>query len=363
MNCDAKQQAANRLLDFYDRHGRTLPWRQERDLYRIWVSEIMLQQTGVTTVIPYYQRFITHFKTVQALAQAERSEVLHLWQGLGYYQRGRNLHGAAIEIVRNHGGVCPEQIQQWLALPGIGPSTAAAILAIGRNQPHTILDGNVKRVLSRRVALQEPVDSTAGKKKLWQIARSLTSVRRPGDYAQAIMDLGAMVCRQKNPSCDRCPWQGECQAHQLGQESCFPVKAAKAKPKKPHLYQTTVLIRHADGRQLLRRRPERGLLAGLWEPLSTDPYPNPPTQPSTQSVFDLLTQWGIEGKEIQYVGQIDHSFTHFHLTAHTFQAVCKQEAADKSQKNNHRWLNAEEIETRPRSTLHKKIMALAGQTV
>jgi A/G-specific adenine glycosylase len=356
----AAKKSAKRLLAYYDREGRTLPWRGESDLYRIWVSEIMLQQTGVVTVIPYYERFIQRFKNPQELAQADLSQVLHLWQGLGYYQRARNLHKAAIQICREYQGVLPEKIEQWQALPGIGPSTAAAILAIGRDQPHAILDGNVKRVLSRRMALSEPVESTASKKILWKMATLLTPSHRPGDYAQAIMDLGATLCSRSKPNCFPCPWQRECLAHEQGQEQNYPVKKTTGKKAKPHLYQLSTLLIKPDGSQLLGKRPEKGLLGGLWEPLSSHPASDYLKAPSKKKLSALLIEWGITAEKIQYLGAVNHTFTHFHLTAYTYQARYQRGNPTQWSRENYGWMPSEEIHQLPRSTLHKKIMALAS---
>ncbi|MBF0186932.1 MAG: A/G-specific adenine glycosylase, partial [Magnetococcales bacterium] len=215
---------ARQLLDHYDRHGRDLPWRGISDLYAIWISEIMLQQTGVSVVIPYYTRFLERFPTVTSLADASLDAVLSLWQGLGYYRRARHLHTAARLIQTKHGGEFPEEVDQVTALPGVGPSTAHAILAIGREQRLPILDGNVKRVLSRLLAWPHPMGVSRHEKPLWTIADLLTPEQRPGDYAQAIMDLGATLCRRSRPQCERCPWSGACRAFACQSVESFPVK-------------------------------------------------------------------------------------------------------------------------------------------
>ncbi|MBF0455731.1 MAG: A/G-specific adenine glycosylase [Magnetococcales bacterium] len=354
------QQLAEALLAYYDRQGRSLPWRGEGDLYRIWVSEIMLQQTGVKTVIPYYGRFLERFPSVSALASADLADVLHLWQGLGYYRRARNLHAAALLIRHEQGGQLPQRLEQWQALPGIGPSTAAAILAIGCNQPHAILDGNVKRVLSRYIALREPVESGAGKKILWQMARRLTPSQRPGDYAQAIMDLGATLCTRTKPDCPRCPWQSGCRACQLGEQAQFPVKKGRKKAK-PHQFQIATLIQDKEGRLLVCLRPETGLLAGLWEPpgQQLDPTTKPP---SLDQVSKQLKAWGISGEKSEFAGVINHTFTHFHLTVYTYRVAYQGGCLTGYKAQEYGWLTEDEIQQLPRSTLHKKIMALGWES-
>ncbi|MEO5363291.1 MAG: A/G-specific adenine glycosylase [Magnetococcus sp. DMHC-8] len=348
---------ACRLLAFYDREGRVLPWRGERDLYRLWVSEIMLQQTGVTTVLAYYPRFLERFPDVQSLAQATEEEVLILWQGLGYYQRARHLHQAARQVVTGPAGRLPEDEQGWLALPGIGASTAAAILAIGRDQPLAILDGNVKRVLARLLALPEPLSSRIAQERLWRMARGLTPVRRPGDYAQAIMDLGATVCTRARPACHRCPWQDHCQAHHLGRATDFPV--ATRRPVRPRRRQLTVLIGNAADQWLFCRRPGRGLLAGLWEPptfalTAEDPWPL-----TAMSVAQKLSRHFNRTTTLPVpLDPVEHDFTHFHLTLYPFVCHWHGEGGPDWEGCNHsRWVAPGAWHSLPCATLHRKVLA------
>ncbi|MEW5856261.1 MAG: A/G-specific adenine glycosylase, partial [Cyanobacteriota bacterium] len=198
------------LLAWYSQNGRDLPWRHHPDPYAIWVSEIMLQQTQVKTVIPYYQRWLAQFPTIATLAAADLQQVLKAWQGLGYYARGRNLHKASQEIIQRHNGIFPTHLSHVLALSGIGRTTAGGILSAAFNQPVAILDGNVKRVLARLVAL--PVPPTKATKSLWQLSESLLDPQQPRDFNQALMDLGATVCTPHNPTCNRCPWMSHCRA-------------------------------------------------------------------------------------------------------------------------------------------------------
>jgi A/G-specific adenine glycosylase len=252
-----------RLLAWYDRHGRKdLPWQRSRDPYRIWVSEIMLQQTQVRTVIPYYERFLKRFPDVETLARARLDSVLHHWTGLGYYARARNLKQAAETIVCAHGGRFPRDIESVAALPGIGRSTAGAILAFAFDQRHPILDGNVKRVLARLHAIDAPVTQRDAGKLLWTLAEAYTPTARVADYTQAIMDLGATLCRPRTPECVRCPLASGCRACLTGHPENFPVRSArKTLPVKAT---TMLMIRDARGRVLLVQRPPSGLWGGLW---------------------------------------------------------------------------------------------------
>ncbi|MGB5332788.1 MAG: A/G-specific adenine glycosylase [Woeseiaceae bacterium] len=253
---------SDRLLAWFDTHGRKdLPWQQGSDAYRIWVSEIMLQQTQVLTVIPYFERFIESFPTVTALADADLDEVLHHWSGLGYYARARNLHRAARTIRDDHGGAFPTDIDDVIALPGIGRSTAGAILSLALDQRHPILDGNVKRVLARHAAVDGWVGKTAVTRKLWQLAESHTPGRRSAAYTQAIMDLGATLCTRSSPACSRCPVQVDCAAHASATVDDYPGR--KPKKEKP-LRQTTMLMARHSERVYLERRPEAGIWGGLW---------------------------------------------------------------------------------------------------
>ena len=253
---------SDRLLAWFDEHGRKdLPWQQSRDPYAIWVSEIMLQQTQVQTVIPYFKRFMHSFATVEALASAAQDDVLHHWSGLGYYARARNLHRAAKMIVSEHGGVFPADIDAVTELPGIGRSTAGAILSLAHDQRHPILDGNVKRVLARHATVDGWPGKTAVLRELWALADKLTPHERVAAYTQAIMDLGATLCTRSNAACARCPVVSDCGAYATDTVAQYPGrKPKKAKP----LRKTTMLIARTEGRVYLERRPEAGIWGGLW---------------------------------------------------------------------------------------------------
>ncbi len=303
-------EAAPRLLAWYDRHRRRLPWRalpgERPDPYRVWLSEIMLQQTTVATVGPYYERFTARWPTVADLAAAERDALLAEWAGLGYYARARNLHACARAVVERHGGAFPDSEAELLALPGIGAYTAAAIAAIAFDRPATPLDGNIERVVARLFAVTEPLPGA--KKELKRLAATLTPAARPGDYAQAAMDLGATVCLPARPKCLLCPLEGLCRARALGIAERLPAKAPK--PEKPIRRGVAFLARRADGRVLLRRRADKGLLGGMTE------VPSSRWKPLAEGALgeaEALAQAPLPAAWDEVPGVVRHTFTHFHL--------------------------------------------------
>ena len=297
---------AGPLLRWYDRHRRRLPWRAEpgerADPYRVWLSEIMLQQTTVATVGGYFDRFVARWPTVSDLAAAEIDEVLHAWQGLGYYARARNLHKCAQAVAGDHGGRFPETEEELRTLPGIGPYTAAAIAAIAFDAPATPVDGNIERVTARLFRIASPLP--AGKADIAAAARTLTPRKRPGDFAQAMMDLGAMVCTPKAPKCALCPWADVCLAQAAGDAEDYPRRAPKK--AKPTRYGTVFWIEDEKGRVLLRRRPDKGLLGGLMEFPSTDWRETP------WGIGAALMQAPMDAVWLE-AGEVRHTFTHFHL--------------------------------------------------
>lgn len=252
-----------RVLNWFDVAGRkNLPWQYNPTPYRVWVSEIMLQQTQVTTVIPYYERFMARFETLEALASAPIDDVLSHWSGLGYYARARNLHRCAQIVTSEHRGELPDSVDELQALPGIGRSTAAAILSLSRGQVQPILDGNVKRVLARHQAIAGWPGQSAVLKKLWAVSESVTPSERCGPFNQAMMDLGATVCTRSKPQCSACPVADDCQGLATGNPAQFPGK----KPKKDKPVKSTVmlLVKNEAGETLLEKRPPTGIWGGLW---------------------------------------------------------------------------------------------------
>ena len=295
------------LLAWYDAHARSLPWRstpgQTADPYRVWLSEIMLQQTTVTAVVPYFENFTKSWPLIEDLARAPDEQVLKAWAGLGYYARARNLIACARKVSSEFNGVFPRNEKDLLALPGIGPYTAAAIAAIAFGQPATVVDGNVERVMARIFAVTEPLPGA--KHQLRQHASGLTPRSRPGDYAQAVMDLGATICRPKSPRCDVCPWLGSCRAKALGLAADLPKRDKK--PPRPLRHGVAFWVMTERGEVLLRRRPEKGLLGAMTEVLSTD------WRAAPWSRKDALEQAPIEADWQTTGAVISHVFTHFHL--------------------------------------------------
>lgn len=342
------ESVAPLLLDWYGREGRELPWRGTRDPYRVWLSEIMLQQTGVVTVIPYYQRFLERFPTVSALAAAEADEVIELWAGLGYYSRARNLHAAARVVVAEHGGRFPEALETLQALPGVGRSTAGAILAIAFDRKGVILDGNVRRVLCRLLAVQDNPRATAVDKELWRWAEALTPENRPHDYAQAIMDLGATLCVPRRPTCPRCPLAGLCRAKALGLQGELPKSAAKKTV--PTRMQAALLLER-DGRLLVRQRPFSGMLGGLWEFPAVDVAEG---QSPLLAVRRLLADLGLAGEPTE-AGRVRHAYSHFKLDLRLYRAAGTAGFAIAEAAVN-RWLTAAELADLPLHGAHKKVL-------
>lgn len=314
------------LLHWYDRHARALPWRigpaartsgAQPDPYRVWLSEIMLQQTTVTAVKPYYEAFLARWPTVKDLAAADEADVMKAWAGLGYYSRARNLKACADAVARAHGGRFPRTEAGLLLLPGIGPYTAAAIAAIAFDERAVVVDGNVERVITRLHAIDTPMP--AAKPRIRAAADRLTPAARPGDFAQAMMDLGATICTPRKPACGLCPFTKACRARAAGTMELFPVKPPKA--ERPTRHGTAFVVRRPDGAILLRRRPPKGLLGGMSEVPGSDwatragkaatrPKTGPETGPETGDAVvrpSLTRDW----RRLNEV--VEHTFTHFHL--------------------------------------------------
>jgi A/G-specific adenine glycosylase len=315
------EQFTERLLAWFEIHGRrNLPWQQNVNPYRVWVSEVMLQQTQVATVIPYYERFMGRFPDVQALAAAPLDEVLHLWTGLGYYARARNLRACAQAVVAHHGGEFPQELEAVMALPGIGRSTAGAILALSRGSRHPILDGNVKRVLARVFGIDGDPDSALVLATLWAQAEACTPASNAGAYTQAIMDLGATVCTRARPACTVCPMSTDCIAALEGRQEELPGrKQRRARGSR----EATLLIAETDSEGsiavLVERRPNAGVWGGLWSP------------PQFESEFAAL-DWcrreiGESEVESRSLAPIHHAFTHFDLLLTPLRVRCHPYAA------------------------------------
>jgi A/G-specific adenine glycosylase len=315
----APGQIAAALLAWFDRHGRkSLPWQIDPTPYRVWASEIMLQQTQVTTVIPYYERFMQRFPDVRSLAAASIDEVLHLWTGLGYYARARNLHHAAQRIVSEHDGVFPSTLAEVQALPGVGRSTAGAILALSRSQRHPILDGNVKRVLTRYFGVAGFPGERAIEQRLWTLAEQCTPADRVAHYTQAIMDLGATVCVRSRPLCERCPLSAACVAHRDGLQATLPTP--RPKKMRPQRIAYAVIVQRADGSMLLEQRPPSGLWGGLWT------FPQFESRDAARVWLQAEASMD-DGCELETLPPYSHAFTHFDLTLHPLLARASGQAA------------------------------------
>ncbi|SFN56047.1 A/G-specific adenine glycosylase [Marinobacter pelagius] len=326
---------ADKLLTWYDQHGRhDLPWHHDRNAYRVWVSEIMLQQTQVTTVIPYFEAFMARFPTVHDLANAPVDDVLSHWSGLGYYARARNLHKAAQQVVEEFDGEFPKDQEQLESLTGIGRSTAAAIIAQAFGKRATILDGNVKRVLARYHAVPGWTGQTAVLNRLWEHAEEHTPDERVRDYTQAIMDLGATVCTRTRPDCETCPVSGGCRAYALGETTLYP--GSKPKKAKPEKTTWMVILEDSDGRILLERRPPSGIWGGLWSLPELDPAYGP------EELSEACEQrLGMSCGDPELVSGFRHTFSHYHLHIQPARlpVTGSTKVADTAQQ---RWLHRDE---------------------
>jgi A/G-specific adenine glycosylase len=334
-----------KLLAWYDAHARRLPWRAASGIrpnpYHVWLSEIMLQQTTVAAVRAYYEKFISLWPRVEDLAAADAEDVMRAWAGLGYYARARNLHAAAQIVAGNLNGRFPESEVELRKLPGIGPYTAGAIAAIAFDRPHAAVDGNVERVLSRVFAIEAPLP--ASKPLIREKAQALVPLQRAGDFAQAMMDLGATICTPKSPNCLICPWMHDCEARRLGIQDRLPRKAAK-KPV-PVRYGIAYWVEREDGKVLLRKRRDEGLLGGMLEVPSSEWSEAPKDAPPVRARWTTLAQ------------NIEHTFTHFHLVIEVRKA--KVALASKISGDRYRWVDAGQLPTEALPTVFRKVVAAA----
>ncbi|MCA0984022.1 A/G-specific adenine glycosylase [Halobacillus yeomjeoni] len=299
-----KDNFKTQLIDWFKKEQRILPWRENQDPYRVWVSEIMLQQTRVDTVIPYFNHFLSKFPTPEALAEAEEQEVLKAWEGLGYYSRARNLQNAVREVVEQYGGKVPDNPEELGKLKGVGPYTKGAILSIAYDTPEPAVDGNVMRVLSRILHIEDDIAKQSTRKLFEDLVRELISEEDPSSFNQGLMELGAMICTPKTPSCMLCPVQSECRAFDEGVETELPIKSSKKKQKKsPYLL---LLVKNETGDLLIEQRPSEGLLASLWQF---------PMVPMKDLDMEAAKHWfyGEYGLKVEFdegVDQIKHVFSH-----------------------------------------------------
>ncbi len=332
ISAESAKEFATQVVTWYHHQGRKhLPWQQNKTPYSVWVSEIMLQQTQVATVIPYYQRFMTSFPTIKALANADEDNVLHHWTGLGYYARARNLHKSAKLIDSEHNGIFPADIEQVIALPGIGRSTAGAILSLSLNQHHPILDGNVKRVLARNYLVEGYTGLAKFEKAMWPLSETLTPATDTGFYTQAMMDLGATVCTRSKPSCDICPVKTSCLAMASSQQAEFPQKKPKKKiPEKNTIVVIPRISTSISDSVLMEKRRPTGIWGGLWCFYEVS---------HKSEITRLLESLGLQASTKQGSQQelttFRHTFSHFHLDISPIIIDCTQVKVDSlSQINN-----------------------------
>jgi A/G-specific adenine glycosylase len=339
------------LLAWYARHARELPWRGAQDPYRVLVSEIMLQQTRVETVIPYYQRWMERFPTLESLANASEQEALAQWEGLGYYSRARNLHRAARQAHFEMGGQLPADPKRLRSLPGIGRYSAGAIASIAFGVDSAALDGNIRRVLARVFNVEVPARSPQGERRLWDLAQAHLPPGRAGDYNQALMDLGALICTPRRPDCPACPLSGLCQARVLGIQEQRPVLEQKAPT--PH-YIVTAAVIHRSPQVLIAQRPSQGLLGGLWE------FPGGKQQPGEDLPAclrrEILEELNAEVCVGAPLGVYRHAYTHFRVTLHAFHCALAQGAAPQPvQVQDLRWVRLDELSNYPMGKIDRMI--------
>jgi A/G-specific adenine glycosylase len=327
-----------KLLVWYEAHHRKLPWRETRVPYRIWVSEIMLQQTTVQVVIPYYEKWIRQFPDAESLSRAPLQKVLKAWQGLGYYQRARHLHRASQIIVEKFEGRIPQDYEELKKLPGIGPYTAAAILSLAFDKPYPVVDANVRRVLMRLMRIQKEARSD-NDDYLLQTLRPLLPHGKMGFFNQAMMELGSLICRSKNPSCLLCPVQEFCKAYETGEQETIPV------PKQTHYekIEAVVGIVEKQGKYLIQRRPPTGLLAGLWE----FPGGKKRKDESLEQALrrEISEELGADVENTAYLTRVNHAYTKFHVTLHVFECTIK--AGPRLKKGVHRWTSLNDLKDFP----------------
>lgn len=350
---------STRLLNWYHKHKRTLPWRGHRNPYAVWVSEIMLQQTRVETVIPYFKRWMKLFPSVRALASASERDVLNAWEGLGYYSRARNFHKAAKIVIEKYGGKLPRDVDELRKLPGIGRYTAGALASILFGMDEPALDGNLKRVYARLFDVKKPVNSTEGEKLLWKIAHENLPKGRAADFNQALMDLGAMVCTPKNPRCEVCPLARDCKARERGVQHLRPVKVAKKIV--PHYVHAASVVVERIGRGassngdnslhvLMAQRPSKGLLAGMWE------FPNARVEGESageaESAIKAAYRLTVRVKRgLHPLVVVEHTYSHFKVTVRAFRC----EISSKGMSDNLKWIRLNDLEKYPMGKVDRAI--------
>jgi len=340
------------ILAWYARHQRDLPWRQTRNPYFIWVAEVMLQQTRVETVIPYYHRFLSEFPTIKVLAGASLQGVLKVWENLGYYGRARHLHEAAKEIKARMGGRIPKTFDELLALPGIGSYTAGAILSFAFGQRVPAVDGNVRRVLCRLFSIQEPIDRSLTQRQVFDLAAELIPMKNSSYFNQGLMDLGATICTPRKPSCGLCPVQALCLASQRRLQEALPV--TRKRGPLPHKQMTAGIIDDDQGRLLIVQRPNKGLLGGLWKFPGGERIPGETLDNSLQRV--VKEELGIRVKVEEAVTSVRHAYTHFRITLYAFRCLLRVGRPRALSCSRCQWVESHKLANFPFSKADRKIM-------
>ena len=338
-----------RLAAWYENARRDLPWRQTRDPYAIWVSEVMLQQTQVKTVLPYYTAFMRRFPDITALARARRQTLLKAWEGLGYYSRARNLHRSAQMVAHEMQGRLPVTWDALRRLPGIGDYIAAAVLSIAHDAPYAVVDGNVKRVLARLFRLEQPVNQASGHQIFQNLADQILERKQPGNHNQAMMELGALICTPRRPDCPNCPVSGICKVHLAGLEDQFPKRVQKGALPQRHWVAAAIM---KNGRLLLTRRPDNGLLGGLWE------FPSAEIGPGDDGAEACARQIGgmlnLKVTAVRIVATIGHTYTHFKLRMTLYLCSWRSGVVHLNGPAAYKWMRPAEIDTMPlHGAMHK----------
>ncbi|MBN2162480.1 MAG: A/G-specific adenine glycosylase [Pontiellaceae bacterium] len=342
---ELKQAIEQRLIPWFLKNKRSMPWRTKRTPYRVWISELMLQQTRVDQVIPYFNRFMKRFPSLKSLADASQEDVLTMWQGLGYYSRARNLHAAARIIQDERAGRFPESHEEILRLPGVGSYTAAAIGSLAFNMDLAVVDGNVIRVLSRVNAYPRDSGSTAARRELQQIADALLPEGQAGDYNEAMMELGATICLPRNPLCGECPLSSVCLANKSERPMDYPVKAPKKKT--PHIVVGAAVVRNRAGKILIAQRRDKDMLGGLWEFPGGKQEPEETIQQCIQR--ELQEELGIDVEIGEFLITVKHAYSHFTMDMHTYFARIRKGRPRPLECKDYQWVRWEQLRSVPYS--------------
>jgi A/G-specific adenine glycosylase len=349
---NTEQEIRSRLIHWYARNRRSLPWRETADPYRIWVSEVMLQQTRVNTVIPYYHKFLGRFPDIERLAGADLQDVLKAWEGMGYYGRARNLHRAAERVCRDFGGRIPDQWEEFRDLPGVGDYIAAAVLSIAFQKPYAVADGNAKRVLARVFLMDEPVNDAAAHRVFRELAGRLLDPVAPGTFNQALMELGATVCLPRHPACPECSIRTECEARERDRTDQYPKRIRK---KHTPEYEIGVGVVFKGDRVLITRRQPEGLLGGLWE------FPGGKVlkgeTPEQACVREIREEVNLSVEVLSFLTTVRHAYTHFRIRMHVFCCRFLSGRVRLNGPEDHRWIRLTELDRYPFPKANHKFMA------